>query len=432
MRKILSSLILLIAALWLILLMACAQRAFGQTGALLPAVPPAFTNNSGLPAANAKLCTLAAGTTSTWASVYSDSALMNALPNPITLNALGIPQTGGGQSTAVYLSPTGAGGGSNYKLILYAPGTGNFCNGNKVGTVIWTRDNIYDYGQGLLGDNNTWTGTNAFSQIKLGTGSKTTPSIVGSSFTTTGISWASGNSSNLVMSVDSGANYVDVNSYGFGVGTSPAAQLHLSNPLAVPFAWTTAGIAIRIDPVTYTDQASSGTVGGNYVSVFDKPTLAASHATTYTTSATMYIDGAPLAGSNVTLTNPYALYVNSGAINFPGITFTSTGIINGPSGLAGGPTYSFVADNHTGAYLASTGIYAIATNGTQAVQWDASQNALFAGRVISQQSWGFTINTFSTPADNATCVAGSFAVDASFIYVCTASGTVKRATLATY
>ena len=40
--------------------------------------------------------------------------------------------------------------------------------------------------------------------------------------------------------------------------------------------------------------------------------------------------------------------------------------------------------------------------------------------------------TAATPADNATCTAGQLWFDASYIYICTASGTVKRATLATF
>jgi lysophospholipase L1-like esterase len=42
------------------------------------------------------------------------------------------------------------------------------------------------------------------------------------------------------------------------------------------------------------------------------------------------------------------------------------------------------------------------------------------------------IETANTPADNATCTAGQIYWDTGFIYVCTASGTVKRAALSTY
>lgn len=47
------------------------------------------------------------------------------------------------------------------------------------------------------------------------------------------------------------------------------------------------------------------------------------------------------------------------------------------------------------------------------------QQAIFSGTAI-------------TPADNAACTAGTFWWDIGFIYVCTASGTVKRTALSTY
>lgn len=49
------------------------------------------------------------------------------------------------------------------------------------------------------------------------------------------------------------------------------------------------------------------------------PTLAASNASvTYTNASTMYIAGAPTASTNVTITNPYSLYVAAGVSYFGG------------------------------------------------------------------------------------------------------------------
>lgn len=45
---------------------------------------------------------------------------------------------------------------------------------------------------------------------------------------------------------------------------------------------------------------------------------------------------------------------------------------------------------------------------------------------------GVVIGATNTPADNATCTAGTMWWDTGFIYVCTSSGTVKRAALSTY
>lgn len=70
---------------------------------------------------------------------------------------------------------------------------------------------------------------------------------------------------------------------------------------------------------TYTNgvTAASGTVAHVAVNSFDNPALAASNTgITYTSASTVYIDGPPTAGTNVTIANPYALYVASGNIYF--------------------------------------------------------------------------------------------------------------------
>lgn len=51
------------------------------------------------------------------------------------------------------------------------------------------------------------------------------------------------------------------------------------------------------------------------------PTYASSVAKTFTNAATLHIDKAPVAGSNVTITNPYSLFVDAGASRFDGDVF---------------------------------------------------------------------------------------------------------------
>lgn len=132
---------MILAALFTIIVLAASKEAFGQNnGALLPSVPPSFLNASGVIASGAKLCTTATGS-STNLATYSDAALTSALPNPITLNALGVPQTSGGTSTAIYIQSR------SYRITLYAAGTGNTCNGTAVGSQIWQRDNVFDFAQ---------------------------------------------------------------------------------------------------------------------------------------------------------------------------------------------------------------------------------------------------------------------------------------------
>lgn len=147
------------ALLFAVLFLAGCPLFAQNNGALMPALPPEFRGLTGLPASGAKLCTLAAGSTTNWKATYSDAALTLPLPNPITLNALGRPTTSGNAETAVYLNQAN---GSTYKVILYAPGTGTNCNGTQVGAAIWTRDNVYDFGELMLSRNNSWTGVNTF------------------------------------------------------------------------------------------------------------------------------------------------------------------------------------------------------------------------------------------------------------------------------
>jgi hypothetical protein len=65
----------------------------------------------------------------------------------------------------------------------------------------------------------------------------------------------------------------------------------------------------------YTDNstAASGTVAHGAFTAFGEGTLAAANATvTYTNASTVYINNAVQAGSNVTITNPWSLYIANG------------------------------------------------------------------------------------------------------------------------
>ena len=79
--------------------------------------------------------------------------------------------------------------------------------------------------------------------------------------------------------------------------------------------------------VTLTDSgtSSSGTASVAILHRFENDTLAATNASVTTTDATtMYISSAPSAGTNMTLTNSYALWVDSGITRLDGNLFIST------------------------------------------------------------------------------------------------------------
>lgn len=96
-------------------------------------------------------------------------------------------------------------------------------------------------------------------------------------------------------------------------------QLLRSGNLSL-IAWTTSGSAFDSAAATYTDTttAAAGVVASRAVNTFNTPTLASSNAITVTTAATVYISAAPTAGTNTTITTPYALWVDSGNSQFDG------------------------------------------------------------------------------------------------------------------
>lgn len=69
---------------------------------------------------------------------------------------------------------------------------------------------------------------------------------------------------------------------------------------------------------TVTRQWATGALTTQREYVFIAPTYAFVSPSTITTAATVTIPGAPIAGTNATITNPYALWVQSGSSNFAG------------------------------------------------------------------------------------------------------------------
>jgi len=176
-----------------------------------------------------------------------------------------------------------------------------------------------------------------------------------------------------------------------GVGTaSPAASLQVAGNLASA-AWTTNGIGFRTTGATYTDTSSSGTVSINAANAFAQPTFAASSATTYSTAATVYIANAPAAGTNVTETSKYALFIDNGAQSYLSGQVTSGGAMVASFFY---PTSSTVPG--VGMYLPATNQVGFATNSTA------------AGYIDPNQHWHFG-NTAATPTLSACGSAPSMA-----------------------
>jgi hypothetical protein len=106
--------------------------------------------------------------------------------------------------------------------------------------------------------------------------------------------------------------------------TSPTAdQITLSGNISAA-AWTTTGLRIKGVAATLTDTSSTGTVAAAYTDAFGGNTIAASSATTYTNYITAFFRE-PTAGTNVTMTNKYALGAESARFGTSNQTTISTG-----------------------------------------------------------------------------------------------------------
>lgn len=116
------------------------------------------------------------------------------------------------------------------------------------------------------------------------------------------------------------------------VNISSAGTLTIQNNITAA-AWTTNGTQLAILAATLSDNTSAaGTVTTSVANGIGIPTFTTpANAVTYTNGATLYIAGAPINGTNVTITNKYSLLVAGGSTQFNG-TLT----VGGLSALTGG------------------------------------------------------------------------------------------------
>lgn len=98
-------------------------------------------------------------------------------------------------------------------------------------------------------------------------------------------------------------------------GLVAANQAMISGSVSAA-AWTTSGIGLRVGGAgtvtTYTDTTSTGTIAETTIHNITSPTLASTNVLTVTQASTFRVNGAPVAGTNTTITNPFAFVVASG------------------------------------------------------------------------------------------------------------------------
>lgn len=206
-----------------------------------------------------------------------------------------------------------------------------------------------------------------------------------------------GGSLTQVFSLSSGGQVA------IGSGTSRTAVLNVGGNLTSA-AWGTTGVEFNTQVATYSDNTSgAGTVTSNAVNSLAIVTLTTpTNAVTYTNAATLYINGAPIAGTNVTLTNDYALYSAAGTNFFGGNINTVAGVRLALGGAAGGAQLILANGLTTGSAYGTTGFGAISVNAATYSSTTSTGTIAVSG-----------ITTFAIPtltATNATTLSKSATV----------------------
>jgi hypothetical protein len=171
-------------------------------------------------------------------------------------------------------------------------------------------------------------------------------------------------------------------------GAGIQGPLHVYRDFDVSGAQTggvgTQGQYIAIQPSTYTDNttATGGTAPSMVFNSFARPTLTATNTGVFTTSAaTVYIDGGPIAGTNETIQESYALWVN--------------GAIKATEGISTSSKYAYIRDEKitgtnagtftTGAWRTRT-LNTITTDIPSSITLSANQITLTSGTYIIEAS----------------------------------------------
>lgn len=150
-----------------------------------------------------------------------------------------------------------------------------------------------------------------------------------------------------------------------GNQTLSSASLIFSGNISAA-AWTTAGIRHKGAAASFTDTSSSGTVAAAYTNAFGVSTILASSATTYTNYFGSYFSD-PVASTNVTMTNKWALGADSSAVGIGTPFQVSTAGLTKTTNLGSASAVCFGAGS-SGTGLFSVGLdtdLSVSINGTR-------------------------------------------------------------------
>lgn len=164
-------------------------------------------------------------------------------------------------------------------------------------------------------------------------------------------------------------------------------------------------------------------------------TLTAATAVTFPTSGTLHSSTKPVTTSDTT--NSTSSATGSGV--FAGGLGVGQDLVSGTLNATGCGAAAGNPGNTNGLHIyfgCVTNVASIAAlqngAGWRALQIDGASVDIGSNNAAPVTIHGTLGLTTATWADNQTCTTGQMSVDASFVYICTATNTVKRAALSTF
>ena len=241
----------------------------------------------------------------------------------------------------------------------------------------------------------------------------------------------------VTSQADTGSTYVNTGRYNFySAGTAPnffqgSLVAGGGNNTGAPAPSTTSAFGFRVGGSSiYTDIVSSGTVNVAPITSFVAGTYAARNTVTYTTAANVYINAAPTAGTNVTLTNAYALYVAAGATYLGGAVTSATSttsplIIGGTTASSTLTLESTSGAGTTDAILFKTGSQAEAMRINTSGNVGIGTSSPGTGAIVDVQSTTKGVrfpNMTTTQKTAITPAAGTVVFDTTLAKLCVYTG----------
>ncbi len=173
-------------------------------------------------------------------------------------------------------------------------------------------------------------------KVWVPSGSAATPTYAFSSDTNTGMYLVGGSTIGFTLS---GTQYLSLNPSLTTLATpltlapsaatgTPNRELTITAAAHTSLTASTEYSSVQVTGSTL--QFLAGSITTNRFVVVTAPTYSFSSASTITTAATFAIAAAPIAGTNATITNAYALWVQSGISVFAGVTYHADGAVAAP------------------------------------------------------------------------------------------------------